>query len=485
MKLDFNLSLFNKIDIVKEKINFYKTYDPVISIVKDNFQLNITQHLASLKSKKRTDTKEDIRKCATSKGTEIENASEIQKKIYLDIGRKYACTLFMFDMVNKPFEQSDIKLFYEILFNTTEYRTDAVMIIRQDGEKHQFIDSCLIPNRIETLIKWLKDIGDENNIHPLIIISKFHYDFMAIHPFLDGNGRVGRLLMNILLMKFHYLPILIKQADSIDYYEAFQEGDNGNIEPLAKFISEKQEETQNEFVTSPEYLSIVAKHELEEQLKAIKGNEKCFVLTEDSKTDNLIKLIFEASGFDILQTSIISYNGCSQIGSVTLFSIFVKQRLPHIEIVVHRDRDYLTNEEIVKLEEQFSKIGVHLFITDGTDIESHLVNKFHINKCHSTISIEEANLMIEQSIENVKEKSLDLFKKREFGEKHKNKSTHLANAIVNIYNNNKFRFSYGKALYKSIKNKIQTKIGNNPKLEIKSEFLVIPKLEEIAKGIWK
>jgi hypothetical protein len=243
-------------------------------------------------------------------------------------------------------------------------------------------------------------------------------------------------------------------------------------------------ETQNEFISSAEYLSIVAKYELEEQLKQIKGSEKCFILTEDTKTGNLIKVVFESNGFNLSETSFISYEGCSQIGSVTLFSIFVKQKLPHIEIVVHRDRDYLTNEEIIKLEDNFSKIDVKLFITEGTDVESHLVSKEHIHECHPEITVEEAQKIINQSIKDVEPKSIDLFRKREFGEKHNKKISHLDQALIHIYEANKFRFSHGKTLYKSVKSKIQKTIKKNPQLEIKSEHLLIDKLNSIGTTIW-
>ncbi len=145
----------------------------------------------------------------------------------------------------------------------------------------------------------------------------------------------------------------------------------------------------------------------------------------------------------------------------------------------------MTNEEIKKLENQFDEIDISLFITEGTDIESHYINKFHINKCYPEINIEEANALIEQSFDKVKEKSIDLLKKKEFGEKYKNKSSHLDIAINEIYLNDKLRFSQGKSLYKSLKSLIQKKLKQNPNLEVKSEFLKTDKLVEIANEIWK
>ena len=120
-----------------------------------------------------------------------------------------------------------------------------------DGEKCIFI--CPPADRVNELINnlfnWMKE---NNDIHPLILSSIFHYEFVFIHPFSDGNGRIARLWQNIILYNwkniFEYLPIesrIYKYQE--EYYEAIARchvnGDsNVFVEFMLKMINESLDE---------------------------------------------------------------------------------------------------------------------------------------------------------------------------------------------------------------------------------------------------
>ena len=120
-----------------------------------------------------------------------------------------------------------------------------------DGEKCIFI--CPPADRVNELMNnlfnWMKE---NNDIHPLILSSIFHYEFVFIHPFSDGNGRIARLWQNIILYNwkniFEYLPIesrIYKYQE--EYYDAIAKchvnGDsNVFIEFMLKMISESLDE---------------------------------------------------------------------------------------------------------------------------------------------------------------------------------------------------------------------------------------------------
>lgn len=122
---------------------------------------------------------------------------------------------------NVPISESVIKqIHYLVLADKKEdrgaYRRVPVKIM---GAQHQPVQPYLIIPKMEELL-W--DYS-ENKEHIVTKLARFHIEFEGIHPFIDGNGRTGRLLVNLELMKAGYPPINIKFTDRISYYNAFDE----------------------------------------------------------------------------------------------------------------------------------------------------------------------------------------------------------------------------------------------------------------------
>ena len=84
-------------------------------------------------------------------------------------------------------------------------------------------------------------------MHPLQLAAKFHGWFENIHPFEDGNGRVGRFLMNIILVNRGYPPLIIRKTQRISYFNALEDSDNGRSITLERLLYERLKETHEKF----------------------------------------------------------------------------------------------------------------------------------------------------------------------------------------------------------------------------------------------
>lgn len=161
------------------------------------------------------------------------------------VGHKEAFE-FVSELVKEkqPLSQSMIKqIHYLVLADKQEdrgvYRRVPVRIM---GAKHEPVQPYRIMPGMEQLLE--RYAHSEEHIIPKL--AWFHIEFERIHPFIDGNGRTGRLLVNLELMKAGYPPIDIKFTDRVAYYNAFDEyHSQNNLAPMtnlfARYVDERLE----------------------------------------------------------------------------------------------------------------------------------------------------------------------------------------------------------------------------------------------------
>lgn len=102
------------------------------------------------------------------------------------------------------------------------------------GAKHEPVRPYLIQPKMEQLLESCRNSTEHIIPRP----ARFHIEFEGIHPFIDGNGRTGRLLVNLELMKAGYPPIDIKFTDRVIYYNAFDEYyANHNLDAMEKLFA--------------------------------------------------------------------------------------------------------------------------------------------------------------------------------------------------------------------------------------------------------
>ena len=157
---------------------------------------------------------------------------------------------FIFDIVqNDKIMLNDIlnihKLFYQNIdpANSGNYRTKKVFISGMDTTLPAPSEINLLMSNFE---KELKDLSSK--LHPIELAATIHNKFVTIHPFLDGNRRTARLLMNLILLKNGYSITIIPPIYRPDYIACAYQGNFGNHIPFINLLSSMVYESQKEFL---------------------------------------------------------------------------------------------------------------------------------------------------------------------------------------------------------------------------------------------
>lgn len=125
------------------------------------------------------------------------------------------------------------------------YRTTQVQIA---GARHIPPEAWAIPTQMTEWEKWLT--RTEGSTHPVILAALAHHRLVKIHPFVDGNGRTARLVMNLILMQHGYPPTVILRADRQSYYRVLSLADNGKEKPLINFVGKAVERSLTLYINT-------------------------------------------------------------------------------------------------------------------------------------------------------------------------------------------------------------------------------------------
>lgn len=139
---------------------------------------------------------------------------------------------------NEPLAERHIKEIHALVLREIDqhyagrYRDIQVRI---SGSNHLPPDPLLVGEMMEAFSrKWLVESHDS---HPVVRAAMAHFELVAIHPFVDGNGRTARLIMNLLMMKNGYLPAIILKNDRKKYYDALEKAQIGKTEDFIFLVA--------------------------------------------------------------------------------------------------------------------------------------------------------------------------------------------------------------------------------------------------------
>lgn len=115
--------------------------------------------------------------------------------------------------------------------NAGQYRRMPVRIV---GAAHEPPPAWDIPAQMDDWASWLQ--VQAGVMDPMTLAALAHHQLVAIHPFMDGNGRTARLILNLILLRAGYPPAIIARVNRRQYYRVLAQADGGNATPLVNFV---------------------------------------------------------------------------------------------------------------------------------------------------------------------------------------------------------------------------------------------------------
>ncbi len=220
---NINQELLNQIESLNKELNKRRPLSKeALKTIKDSFNLEMIYNSNGIEGNTLTLRETQI----VLEGITIGGKTV---KEHLEIINHEQALIFLDELVkdNNPISEWNIKNIHQLILknidndNAGKYRNENVLIM---GAKHNPPDYIKVPEQMERLIanynKW--------NYHPLIKAALFHGELVKIHPFIDGNGRTARLIMNLILINNGYLPVIIKKEDRLNYYNALDKAHTTN-----------------------------------------------------------------------------------------------------------------------------------------------------------------------------------------------------------------------------------------------------------------
>ena len=238
-------SMLKKIDALKTRINSHRPIDAhLLKQVREYFRIGMTYSSNALEGNSLTETETKI---------VIEDGITIGGKPIRDhleaLGHSEAYDLLFRLAKGQEITETDIKELHRLFFyrideqQAGKYRKCRVIITGTD-----FIPPATdeIPDLMRSFIARLPEIKEK--FHPVEYAAIVHREFVTIHPFIDGNGRAGRLLMNLALLQTGYPMAIISPILRRDYLVTLDKTHKGDHKPFINFIAGVCYESAKEYL---------------------------------------------------------------------------------------------------------------------------------------------------------------------------------------------------------------------------------------------
>ena len=151
-----------------------------------------------------------------------------------------------------------------------QYKTQPNYPRTPTGEIHYYASPEETPAKMDDLMRWYRDEMAKGVMHRVEIAARFHHQFTTIHPFDDGNGRMSRLLMNLMLMQGGYPPAVIRIGERDQYLSALRRADREEYDDFLSFIAEHVVSSLELFIRAANGEEIHEPTDLEKEIALLK-----------------------------------------------------------------------------------------------------------------------------------------------------------------------------------------------------------------------
>lgn len=176
----------------------------------------------------------------------IEEASNSERQLSESFIRQLHHTLLREDY--KVYRETEAGAVTSYTVHAGQYKTRPNSVITATGERFEYASPEETPALMHDLIEWYKEEDIKKELTPIQLAAVFHYRYIRIHPFEDGNGRIARLLVNYILLRHNYPMIVVKTKNKQHYLNALNQcdvtvgmvpsvGAYAEIEQLTPFVS--------------------------------------------------------------------------------------------------------------------------------------------------------------------------------------------------------------------------------------------------------
>lgn len=127
-----------------------------------------------------------------------------------------------------PLTQNFIRSLHQTLLRedyTGQYKTRPNSVITRYGDRFEYASPEETPGLMADLVDWYNAAEQEGKLSPVELAALFHYRYIRIHPFEDGNGRIARLMVNFILIRHDYPMIVVRSRKKSEYLEALHQAD--------------------------------------------------------------------------------------------------------------------------------------------------------------------------------------------------------------------------------------------------------------------